>query len=409
MIKDNNANSASDLDFDEISVGDSISVERTFDDEDVSAFAALSGDYSPLHMKEEYAAGTEFQGRLVHGMLLSSLFSMLVGMKLPGERCLYLGQDLAFRRPVKLGQTVTASAKVISKNAGTRTLVLTTEIRDDQGGILVSGTAKVKVRGDVSVTVASDLPPLRQTGRVALVTGGSRGVGASIAQILGEDGWVVAVNYLRNQALAENTVKTISNAGGSAFAVQADVRDYDAVTAMIKRIVDVAGGIDAVVNCAVGSLHAVPAAELEWSRALGFLETQVRGVLQTCQAAYPYLKKSGEGAIVNVLSQVVHGRPPIQMADYVAAKYALKGLSKALAAEWASSGIRVNTVSPGLMRTELTEHYQERIFKMEANRTPLRRLGEPVDTARAVAFLLSTSASFVTGVDFPLTGGQEMS
>ena len=96
------------------------------------------------------------------------------------------------------------------------------------------------------------------------------------------------------------------------------------------------------------------------------------------------------------------------MADYVSAKNALMGLSKAMAAEWAEDMIRVNMVSPGLTRTEMTEHYHERVFKMEAARTPLKRIATPDDVASAVAYLVGEEASFLTGVNLFVTGGQIM-
>jgi len=96
------------------------------------------------------------------------------------------------------------------------------------------------------------------------------------------------------------------------------------------------------------------------------------------------------------------------MADYVSAKYALYGLSKALAAEWAADNIRVNMVSPGLMQTDLTQHYPERLFKLEANRIPLMRITRPDDVAGVVAYLLSDEASFLTGTNLFVTGGQGM-
>ena len=113
--------------------------------------------------------------------------------------------------------------------------------------------------------------------------------------------------------------------------------------------------------------------------------------------------------MVNVLSQVTAGTPPARMADYVSAKYALCGLSKALAAEWAADNIRVNMVSPGLIETDLTQHYPERVFRLEASRTPLMRLARPADVANAVAYLLNEDASFLTGINLLVTGGQIMS
>src|ERR1700730_8582523 len=125
------------LKFSEIELGQVFELERTFSHEDTLAFAAVSGDFNPLHVDPEYAAGTEFGGCVVHGILLASLFSQLVGMRIPGEKALYLGQDLTFRRPVRVGEAVRAMAKVAGKSEATRTLVLAPEIRSLDGRVLV--------------------------------------------------------------------------------------------------------------------------------------------------------------------------------------------------------------------------------------------------------------------------------
>jgi 3-oxoacyl-[acyl-carrier protein] reductase len=123
---------------------------------------------------------------------------------------------------------------------------------------------------------------------------------------------------------------------------------------------------------------------------------------------HPLMKAAGGGAIINILSQVVHNVPPAGLAHYVTAKYGLLGLSKSLAVEWAADNIRVNMISPGLARTELTQGYNDRIFMMEAMKTPLHRLVDPADIAEAVAYLAGPGAGFVTGVNLLLTGGQDM-
>jgi NAD(P)-dependent dehydrogenase (short-subunit alcohol dehydrogenase family) len=148
--------------------------------------------------------------------------------------------------------------------------------------------------------------------------------------------------------------------------------------------------------------------ELDWARFQAHIDTQLRGVWHVCKAAYPHLKASGRGAVVNILSQVVDGTPPAGMADYTAAKYALYGLSKTLAAEWAADGIRVNMVSPGLVQTDLTAHYKSVAFRMDAGRTPLKRLALPDDVANAVAYLAGEEAAFLTGMNVFVTGGQVM-
>src|SRR5262245_52890146 len=137
---------ARELTFAEVSIGESYHIERTFTDDDVQKFASISGDFSPLHVNSEYAASTEFGGCVVHGILLASLFSQLIGMRIPGKHALYLGQDLAFRKPVLVGDTVRASVKVMGKNEATRTIMLMTEIRNSEDKVVVSGSAKVKIR-----------------------------------------------------------------------------------------------------------------------------------------------------------------------------------------------------------------------------------------------------------------------
>jgi 3-oxoacyl-[acyl-carrier protein] reductase len=402
---------AAELGFRDIQVGQSFTVERTFTADDVRRFAAVSGDWSPLHVDPGYAASTEFGGCVVHGMLLASLFSQLVGMSIPGTRALYLGQDLAFRRPVLVGETVRATAKVTGKNEALTTLALATEIRNADQLVVVSGTAKVKVRDPLAVADTAPVrhsEPTRASGRVALVTGSSRGVGAAIAHALASQGIAVGVNYFRNADQAEKQVREIRQAGGRAIAVQADVREAQDVSRLVRTVADELGGLTFVVNAAIQGLEQQRFLDLDWSAFQQHLDYQLKAAVQVCQAAHPFLKAAGNGAIVNVLSQVTTGVPPASMADYVSAKYALYGLSKALAVEWAADGIRVNMVSPGLMRTDLTGHYHERVFKMEAIRTPLRRLASLADVANTVAFLLGDESAFLTGVNVPVSGGQVM-
>lgn len=402
---------ASELKFDDILVGQTFELERSFSAQDVLAFAAISGDYSPLHVDYEYAAGTEFGAQVVHGILLASLFSQLVGMRVPGKHALYLGQDLTFRRPVLIDETVRAVAKVVGKSDATRTLVLSTEIRSAEDKVIVMGTAKVKVRDDAAavqrVSPATNIP-LDSGRRVAVVTGASRGMGAQIARTLAKKGFAVAVNYFRSADRAHNVVREIQLDGGVAFAVQADVRDAESVSALFSQVFERLGPPRVLVNAAVGEFINRPINDLRWADFVAHMEYQIKAVLQLCQAAYPHMKSAGGGAIVNILSQVTAGAPATGMADYVSAKNALMGLSKAMAAEWAEDMIRVNMVSPGLTRTEMTEHYQERVFKMEAARTPLKRIATPDDVASAVAYLVGDEASFLTGVNLFVTGGQVM-
>lgn len=404
---------ADELGFADIAIGQVFEVERSFSAQDVQAFAAVSGDHSPLHVDPAYAAGTEFGRNVVHGILLASLFSQLVGMRVPGKHALYMGQDLTFRRPVLVDEPIRAIAKVTAKSEATSTLVLNTEIRSADDRVVVMGTAKVKVRDQVreaapAVTAASAAPVAGEVRRVALVTGASRGMGAEIARTLARRGHAVAVNYFRSPDRAEAVVADIVREGGTAVAFQADVRDPEQVAAMTAQIVERLGAPTVLVNAAVGEFANRPLTELRWADFEAHLDYQVKAVLNTCQSLHPLMKAAGGGAIVNLLSQVVGGVPASGLADYVSAKTALLGLSKAMAAEWAEDAVRVNMVSPGLTRTEMTEHYHERIFKMEAARTPLKRIATTADVANTVAYLAGEDSAFVTGVNVYVTGGQTM-
>ncbi|MFA6536535.1 MAG: MaoC family dehydratase [Candidatus Paceibacterota bacterium] len=132
--------------YQDLKIGDEFSFERKIEEVDVKGFADLSGDYSPLHTDPTYAKSSEFGERIVHGMFLGSLFSTLIGMLVPGEKALYLSQDLKFVKPVLIGETVFVEGRITSKTDALKIITLQTEIKNQKGEVAVSGTARVKVR-----------------------------------------------------------------------------------------------------------------------------------------------------------------------------------------------------------------------------------------------------------------------
>jgi 3-oxoacyl-[acyl-carrier protein] reductase len=209
---------AAAFEFGDIAVGDSFELERAFSERDVDTFAALSGDFSPLHVDGNYAAETEFGQRVVHGMLLASLFSNLVGMRIPGRAALYLGQELTFRRPAMIGEQLIARAKVSGKNPASATISLAMDIRNLEGRVLVSGSGRVKVRG--APRLAETILPVvaANTGRnidlpIAIVTGGVRGIGAAIARLLSREGYSVVAAYRSNHRAACSLTAEIEKLG----------------------------------------------------------------------------------------------------------------------------------------------------------------------------------------------------
>ena len=234
-------------------------------------------------------------------------------------------------------------------------------------------------------------------GKRALVTGASRGIGLAIAQELARAGAEVVVGYRSGGDEAERLAGEI---GGRA--VQADVSDADEA----RRLVEEAGDLDVLVNNAGitrdGLLARMP--DEDW-RAV--IDTNLGGVFHTCRAAARGMMRRRAGAIVNVSSIVgLHGNPG--QTNYSAAKAGIIGFTKALARELGSRGVRANVVAPGYVDTRLTDVLPEELKQMMLQNTPLGRFGTAEDVARAVRFLCSDAAAFITGEVLLVDGGLGM-
>jgi 3-oxoacyl-[acyl-carrier protein] reductase len=238
-------------------------------------------------------------------------------------------------------------------------------------------------------------------GKVALVTGGSRGIGAAIARELGRAGARVAVNYRSGREAAE----TIAGEVGG-IAVGANVGDPAEAQALLEQVEAKLGDVDALVNNAGVTRDTLIArmSDEDWDEVI---DTNLRGAFNTCRAVSRKMLRRRSGAIVNLTSVVgLHGNPG--QANYAASKAGIIGLTKALARELGTRGVRVNAVAPGYIDTELTNVLSEEIRGAILGNTPLGRLGEPEDVAAAVRFLLSDAAAFVTGEVLLVDGGLGM-
>lgn len=249
------------------------------------------------------------------------------------------------------------------------------------------------------MAVAIDL-----TGHVALVTGGSRGLGAATCRTLARAGARVAVHYASARDKAEAVVREIVAAGGDAIAVGGDFRDPAAVTAAVTAARAALGPVDIVVNN-VGREEAMgDILGLGWGAFQEMLDLNVRSAYLTAQAAAPDMKARKWGRIVNVLSIAAHDYPK-GMGAYTTAKGALASFTRAMAVELGASNITVNSVSPGWIPVERHGPTSLPGRMRTAARTPLGHLGAPDDVAHAVAFLASDLAGFITGVEVPVCGG----
>ena len=395
----------------EMKVGYSDSVTRTITAKDVETFASLSGDYNDLHVNDEYAARTDFSQRVVHGFLHASLLSTLVGMKIPGRDALYLSQTIEFTSPVFIGDTVEARGTITKVDEITRTITMDTIITTQNGDVVLRGVAKANVlrmKENQPAPVKGVTTSMSEllSGKTALVTGASRGIGRAIALTLADHGASVWINYHRSEQAANELASEINTRGGSANVVKCDVTNKDEVSKMIEAVC-AKGDLDILINNAGPKIVSSGFKDLEWDDMQAAYENIVGASFNSIQAALPHLKES-KGKIVNVLTSAVLGRTAHNWLPYVSAKSALLGMSKNLAQELGPSGITVNMVSPTMVDTDLTSNVPDRIRQMMVSHTPLRRMATVDDVAKAVLFLASPYADFVTGDNLLVTGGDIM-
>jgi 3-oxoacyl-[acyl-carrier protein] reductase len=242
-------------------------------------------------------------------------------------------------------------------------------------------------------------------GRVAVVTGASRGIGRAIAVALGRAGAKVVINYTANEAAANDAAAAVAAAGGAAVTKRFDVADAAAVDAAFKEIIAAEGGLHILVNNAGVAVNTLVlgAKDADWKRAI---DVNLNGTFHCCRAALRALMKAKDaGRIVNITS-ITGETGSAGQAPYVAAKAGVIGLTKTLAREYASRGVTVNAVSPGYIDTDMTATELPEERRVELLKTiPLGRVGKPEDVAAAVAYLAGPAAAYVTGQVLRVNGG----
>jgi 3-oxoacyl-[acyl-carrier protein] reductase len=243
--------------------------------------------------------------------------------------------------------------------------------------------------------------------KVAVVTGSSRGIGASIARLLAANGAKVAVNYAANREAGQKVVAEIVAHGGRAMLARADVTVRAEVDAMVKAVEAELGPIDVLVNNANMSFPVAPFVEYRWEDFERKLTNEMKASFFTCQAVVPGMTKRRGGSIVNVSSGLSRSPGPGFVA-HSSAKSALDAFSRSLALELGPQGIRVNVVAPGLTLTDATAGQPKAMQEAIAAHTPLRRLGVPDDISGAVLFFASDASRHVTGTYLPVCGGSQM-
>jgi 3-oxoacyl-[acyl-carrier protein] reductase len=390
--------------FEKIQPGNEVHFSKCITADDLESFARLSGDRNPLHMDEAFAARTPFGRRVVHGMLLANYLSALVGMRCPGPGALWSQQNFRWHAPVFIGDKIQMTLMVKHKSVGSRTLSIEVKALNQDGKVVMDGDGTVIALEEQRQ--AEDLPI---TDRVAFVSCGSRGIGAAISSALARAGAAVVIGYRSNAAVAKELCSAIERDGGRAMSVEVDANDYQSLMGVAQRAHEsFKHPIDLLVNNAGSLPEPRPFLQTTWEEMQSSLDVHLRGAFQCCQAMIPGMIEQRSGRIINIGSAFVRTTTAVSWSSFLVAKSAVHTLTRCLAAELGPHGIRVNTVSPGLVETEAISGFSERLRKVQAMQTPLRRLASPAEVAGVVTALCASAGEFVSGVEIPVCGGLQV-
>ena len=244
------------------------------------------------------------------------------------------------------------------------------------------------------------------TGKVALVTGASRGIGRAVALKLSDAGAKVAINFAGNVEKAEEVKAEIETRGGEAMLVQGKVDNFEVANDIVKKIVENWGTVDILVNNA-GITRDNLLLKMSESDFDEVIATNLKGVFNCTKAVTKIMMKQRSGKIVNMTS-VVGLTGNISQANYAAAKAGVIGLTKSTAKELASRGVTVNAIAPGFITTDMTDKLPDKIKETTLSQIPLGKFGTPEDVANLAAFLVSEQAAYITGQIINVDGGMAM-
>jgi len=244
------------------------------------------------------------------------------------------------------------------------------------------------------------------TGKVALITGGSRGIGLAIAEAYAAAGARVAV-VGRKQETVDAAAEGLRRAGGDALGIAAHIGDGAAVTSLVERVAGHFGGIDILVNNAATNPHFGPFLTAEDSHWDKILDVNVKGYFRVAKACIPHMRERGGGKIINMASVAGLGPQPM-MGVYCVSKAAVLMMTEVLAAELAADNIQVNAIAPGFVKTKFSQVLWSTpdIHDKLVNAVPQRRMAEPAELAGIAVYLASAASSFTTGATFVIDGGQ---
>jgi 3-oxoacyl-[acyl-carrier protein] reductase len=392
------------MEYSNIKIGDTAEIVHRITEEDISKFVSLTGDDNKLHLDSDFASRTEFKKPVVHGMLGASFISTLIGTKLPGDGALWYSQNIEFIRPVRVGDTLRISAKVVAKLDKLNSIELEIVIYNQHKQVVTTGLSKVKVLDIATDNKVEDNIQIK-SGPI-LILGASGGIGSALSLKLAEEGFNLILHYNTNQDLISKLSDAIRSqgGGGNVEVYKADLQNQQEIDSFLGFLNRNHTNLKGFVNCSTIKVPGYKFDNLDWSILENHININVRTNFQFCKGLLPIFKKNNYGKIVFLTSQYIE-TPPNEMLHYVTAKSALSGFAKSLAIEFSPFNINVNMVSPSMIDTDLVSDVPIKQKMLVAAKTPLKKLCTTSDVSNAVSFLLSTGSDFITGETIRINGG----
>jgi enoyl-[acyl-carrier protein] reductase I len=407
--------------FDELAVGDTASLTRTLSKRDIELFAVVSGDVNPAHLDPAYAETDFFHGVIAHGMWGGALVSAVLGTQLPGPGTIYLGQDLRFRRPVRIGDVITTRVTLREKRAEHRTCIFDCLLQNQRGEPVITGTAEVMAPAEKVIRPRPPLPavtlhengpdPFDLRGKRGLIVGiaNEHSIAFGCARALRDAGADLAITYLNDKA--EPHVRPLGESLECAHILPCDLREDGALESVFGTLSESWDKLDFVLH----SVAFAPREDLHGRvvdcSATGFaqaMEVSCHSFVRMARLAEPLMTDGG-----TLLTVTFYGSA--RVVDHYnlmgPVKAALESAVRYMASELGPKGIRVHAISPGPIKTRAASGIDrfDELLAQAAARTPQRHLAEISDVGGLAHFLVSDAARRITGTVIPVDGGQHIS
>ena len=390
--------------YSDIFIGENAEISHKISSKDVENFINLTGDDNKLHFDNDFASRTEFKKPVVHGMLGASFISTLIGTKLPGDGALWYSQTLDFLRPVRINDTITIYAEVISKNDKLRSIELKVIIKNQYKQIVTKGISKVKITEPEKINT---IKKVSNREKYALVLGSTGDIGKNTALKLADDGFQIILHYFKNEIEVKKLEKAIISKGRKVTCMKADLLKEKQIVTLVNGLFRLIPALDVLVNCSTIGVPKIKFEDLDWHLMKQHFDINIKTNFFLIKKLFPHFKKQKFGKIVLITTQATES-PTNDWSYYITSKMALNGFVRSIALDLASIGVNINLVSPSLIDSNLVSDIPKKSKMLIEANTPLNRLCTTEDVSSAISFLVSNNSNFLTGETIRLNGGQVM-